>query len=152
VVDHALLENYYDKKRAVDERRPVPVRGPIQLQTHNGGTRWRNIFIRELDAAESIRVLASQGGEGYQPIFNGKNLDGWAGPLDVVTVRDGAIVWLEKKGGTIYWNHELADFQARVVFKLPPGGNNGLAIRYPGKGDTAYEGMSVRCSTTTTRK
>ena len=30
---------------------------------------------------------------------------------------------------------------ARVEFKLPPGGNNGLAIRYPGKGDTAYDGM-----------
>jgi len=30
---------------------------------------------------------------------------------------------------------------ARVEFRLPPGGNNGLAIRYPGKGDTAYAGM-----------
>ena len=29
----------------------------------------------------------------------------------------------------------------RLEFKLPPGGNNGLAIRYPGKGDTAYVGM-----------
>jgi len=28
-----------------------------------------------------------------------------------------------------------------VQFKLPPGGNNGLAIRYPGNGDTAYAGM-----------
>ena len=34
-----------------------------------------------------------------------------------------------------------ADFVARLEFKLPPGGNNGLAIRYPGKGDTAYVGM-----------
>jgi hypothetical protein len=24
---------------------------------------------------------------------------------------------------------------------VPPGGNNGLAIRYPGSGDTAYAGM-----------
>ena len=30
---------------------------------------------------------------------------------------------------------------ARLEFKLPPGGNNGLAIRYPGHGDTAYDGM-----------
>src|SRR5262249_38724501 len=30
---------------------------------------------------------------------------------------------------------------ARLEFQLPPGGNNGLAIRYPGNGDTAYEGM-----------
>src|SRR5262249_22954588 len=32
-------------------------------------------------------------------------------------------------------------FVARVEYKLPPAGNNGLAIRYPGHGDTAYVGM-----------
>ena len=30
---------------------------------------------------------------------------------------------------------------AELEIKLPPGGNNGLAIRYPGRGDTAYVGM-----------
>ena len=29
----------------------------------------------------------------------------------------------------------------RVEFKLPPGGNNGLAIRYPGSGRASYVGM-----------
>jgi hypothetical protein len=33
------------------------------------------------------------------------------------------------------------NFVARVEFKLPPGGNNGLAIRYPGQGDAAYSAM-----------
>ena len=28
-----------------------------------------------------------------------------------------------------------------MEYKVPPGGNNGLAIRYPGSGDTAYVGM-----------
>lgn len=142
VVNHALLENYYDKKLPAAQQLPIPVRGPIELQTHNGGTRWKNIFIREIGSDEACRVLAAQGVDGYQPIFNGKNMDGWAGPVDAVAVKDGAMVWLEKKGGTIYWNHDLKDFQARVTFKLPPGGNNGLAIRYPGTGNTAYEGMT----------
>jgi hypothetical protein len=30
---------------------------------------------------------------------------------------------------------------ARLEFKLPPGGNNGLAIRTPGQGDPAYAAM-----------
>ena len=30
---------------------------------------------------------------------------------------------------------------ARLEYKTPAGGNNGLAIRYPGQGDTAYVGM-----------
>jgi hypothetical protein len=53
VVDHVVLENFYDKndkKLKPDERRPVPARGPIQLQTHGGATHWRNLFIREIGA------------------------------------------------------------------------------------------------------
>jgi hypothetical protein len=56
-------------------------------------------------------------------------------------VTDGAVTCKAGKGGTIYFNEEVKDFVARLEFKVPPGGNNGLAIRYPGKGDTAYEGM-----------
>lgn len=141
VVDHVILENFYDKILPPAQRRPIPARGPIQLQTHGGETRWRNLFIREIGPAEATRILAARGNEGFQPIFNGKNLDGWAGPLEAVAARDGALVWQKGKGGTIYWNRELKDFHARLHFKLPPAGNNGLALRYPGTGDPAYVGM-----------
>jgi hypothetical protein len=142
VVDHAILENYYDAKLPAAERRPVPPRGPIQLQTHGGEIRWRNIFLREIAPAEANKLLASRGGEGFQRIFNGKNLDGWAGALDSVEVKDGTIVWKKGKAGVPYWNKELGDFKVRLMFKLPPGGNNGLAIRYPGKGNAAYDAMT----------
>jgi len=56
-------------------------------------------------------------------------------------VQEGAITCRPGKGGTIYTKEEYGDFVARLEIKLPPGGNNGLAIRYPGHGDTAYEGM-----------
>ncbi len=141
VVDHVILENFYDKNLPPAQRRPIPARGPIQLQTHGGETRWRNLFVREIGPAEATRLLAARGNEGFQPIFNGKNLDGWAGPLEAVAARDGALVWQKGKGGTIYWNRELTDFHARLHFKLPPAGNNGLALRYPGTGDPAYVGM-----------
>ena len=136
VVDHAIMENYYARAT------PVPARGPIQLQTHGGEIRWRNIFIREIGSEEANRILRSKGGEGFINIFNGRNFDGWAGPLDNYEVRDGSIVCKPEKGGTIYWNQALSDFDARLEFNLPPGGNNGLAIRYPGEGDTAYVGMT----------
>ena len=141
VVDHVILENFYDKNLPPAQRRPIPARGPIQLQTHGGETRWRNLFVREIGPAEATRFLAARGNEGFQPIFNGKNLDGWAGPLEAVAARDGVLVWQKGKGGTIYWNRELTDFHARLHFKLPPAGNNGLALRYPGTGDPAYVGM-----------
>jgi hypothetical protein len=135
VVDQAILENYYDRKTA------VPARGPIELQTHGGEIRWRNIFIREIGAAEANRLLGSRDDATFKSIWNGKNFEGWAGPVENYEVADGAIRCKAGKGGTIYAKEEVSDFAARVEFQLPPGGNNGLAIRYPGEGDTAYNGM-----------
>ena len=51
VVDHAIMENYYDRKT------PIPAKGPIQLQTHGGEIRWRNIFIREIGSEEANKIL-----------------------------------------------------------------------------------------------
>jgi hypothetical protein len=135
VVDHALLENYYDRKT------PVPPKGPIQLQTHGGEIRWRNLFVREIGSDEADKILASHSNQGFQSIFNGRDFTGWAGPTNEYEVVDGAIRCQPKKGGTIYTTEEYTDFMARLEIKLPPGGNNGLAIRYPGQGDTAYQGM-----------
>ncbi|MEX2045135.1 MAG: DUF1080 domain-containing protein, partial [Opitutus sp.] len=82
------------------------------------------------------------GHDGFRRIFNGRDLTGWSGAVDSVEVQDGAMAWLAGKGGVVYSDTELGDFQARLLFKLPPGGNNGLAIRYPGKGNAAYDGMT----------
>ncbi|MDI1249668.1 MAG: DUF1080 domain-containing protein [Lacunisphaera sp.] len=137
VVDHALMENYYDRAA------PVPARGPIQLQTHGGEIRWRNVCVREIGSEEANRLLAGRGEDsGFQPVFNGRDFTGWAGPLENYSIAEGAIVCLPKKGGTIFTREEYADFTVRLEFRLPPGGNNGLAIRYPGSGDTAYVGMT----------
>jgi hypothetical protein len=136
VVKHALLENYYDRKT------PVPARGPIQLQTHGGEIRWRNLFIREIGCDEANRILANHGEtKEFKRIFNGRNLEGWAGLIGNYEVNGGSIVCKPEQGGTIYFKEQFTNFVARFEFKLPPGGNNGLAIRYPGEGDTAYVGM-----------
>jgi hypothetical protein len=135
VVDHARLENFWNRKLA------LPKQAPIVLQTHGGEIRWRNVYIREIPPTEANEILSKHGSSGFESVFNGKDFTGWAGPIDQYEVKDGAIVCKPNKGGTIYTKDEYADFVARVEYRLPPGGNNGLAIRYPGKGDTAYVGM-----------
>jgi hypothetical protein len=135
VVDHARLENYFDHKL------PLPRRGPIQLQTHGGEIRWRNIFLRAIPPEEANEILARHNSQGFESVFNGRDFTGWAGPVENYVVEDGAIMCRSGKGGTIYTEQEYGDFVVRLEIKLPPGGNNGLAIRYPGQGDTAYVGM-----------
>ncbi|MEM7146505.1 MAG: DUF1080 domain-containing protein [Verrucomicrobiota bacterium] len=138
VVDGAVMENFWDKSRET----PLAATGPIHLQTHGGEIRWRNIFAREIGSDEANELLRGDDkAAGFKSIFNGENLKGWAGATDNYEVVDGAIRCQEGKGGTLYWDNELEDFVVRLEFKLPPGGNNGLAIRYPGEGDAAYGGM-----------
>jgi hypothetical protein len=134
-VDHASLENFYDRKVA------VPAKGPICLQTHGAPIRWRNIFVREINGAEANKYLASKGTEGFKTIFNGKDLTDWKGATDQYEVVDGAIFCKPGKGGNLYHKDDLTDFVARLEFKVPAGGNNGLCLRFPGTGNTAYVGM-----------
>src|SRR5207248_3823344 len=134
VVNHARLENFWNRKQALLKK------APIQLQTHGGEIRWRNIYVREILSDEANAILAKHGSSGFESVFNGKDFTGWAGPVDQYEVKDEALMCRPGKGGTIYTKEEYDDFAARVEFKLPPGGNNGLAIRYPGQGDTAYVG------------
>lgn len=50
-VDGAVLDNYFDRGQ------PLVARGPIELQTHGSEIRFRNIFIREIPAAEAKATL-----------------------------------------------------------------------------------------------
>ncbi|MCH8217718.1 MAG: DUF1080 domain-containing protein, partial [Planctomycetes bacterium] len=92
IVDHAVMENYYHRKR------PIYPRGPIQLQTHGGEIRWRNIFIREIGPEAANRILRQGGPErqtaesGFRRLFNGDNWDGWRGPLDKNQIQEGMIL------------------------------------------------------------
>ena len=135
VVDHAILENYYDRSK------PVPARGPIQLQTHGGEIRWRNIYLRAIAAEEANKILSGKGADGFSQIWNGRDFQGWAGAVADHEVKDGAIVIKPGKAGTLHWDHDLRDFSARMEFNTPPGGNNGLAIRHSGQGNPSVDAM-----------
>ena len=129
VVDHARMENYWDRQH----KKPLLRQAPIELQTHGGEIRWRNIYIREIPPAEANAILRKHGAKDFETVFNGKDFTGWAGQLENYEIQDGAIVCKPKKGGNVFTTAQYADFVARVEYRLPPAGNNGLALRYPGK-------------------
>lgn len=135
VVDHAIMENFWDRKS------PLFVSGPIELQTHGGEIRWRNLKIKEFTADQANKLLAAKDSSKFESIFNGTDLTGWIGATDGYQVVDGAISCKKGNGGNLLTEKEYSNFVARVEFKLPVGGNNGLAIRAPVKGNAAYQAM-----------
>ena len=89
----------------------------------------------------SRNKLSRESDDGFTRLHNGKDLDSWAGAVESYEVKDGAILCKKGKGRCAAHQGEFGRLHVRLEFKLPPGGNNGLAIRYPGQGDTAYDGM-----------
>ena len=91
--------------------------------------------------------------EGFTSLFNGKDLSGWiygktakgenkAG--EGYRVKDGAIYCTVKDGGNLYTEKEYGDFTLRFEFKLTENANNGIGIRAPLTGDSAYVGMEIQ--------
>jgi hypothetical protein len=73
--------------------------------------------------------------EGFEPIFDGKTLEGWDGNPDFWSVKDGAITGqttAEKptKGNTfIIWRKgEVDDFELKCQYKII-NGNSGIQYR-----------------------
>ena len=54
VVKDAVMENFLDRTQ------PLPESGPIQLQTHGGEIRWRNIRIREIGTANENKSISDK--------------------------------------------------------------------------------------------
>jgi hypothetical protein len=138
VVDNVIMENYWDRKRPI-----FPVE-QIELQTHGNETRFRNIFIRPIPPEEANAALQKTDDSGFVSIFNGKDLEGWVGAVDGYEVRDGILACKAGSGGNLFTKDQYADFAVRFEFRLPPGGNNGLAVRSPLGGNPAYDGMEIQ--------
>jgi len=90
--------------------------------------------------------------EGFVSLFNGKDLTGWTGSTKGYYVKDGVLICDPKKGGFLRTEKQYSDFAFRFDFKLQPGGNNGVSIRYPGKGSGAYAGMEIQILDNTAEK
>src|ERR1017187_2539046 len=86
------------------------------------------------------------GDEGFVPLFNGRNLDGWVvhnGDRSAWAVEDGLLVG-RKGGGWLMSKATYSDFELRLEYKMPKKGNSGVALRSPIEGDPSRTGMEVQ--------
>ena len=112
--------------------------GPVFLRFANMG---KNPIL--LDKASIARIVEDE--STFRPLFNGRDLEGWTGNMEGYGVEDGAIrTYPDRAGGNLYTADEFDDFVFRFAFKVPPGANNGIAVRSPLGGDAAYEGMEIQ--------
>jgi Domain of Unknown Function (DUF1080) len=86
--------------------------------------------------------------KGFEALFNGKDLTGWkvnkGGNMAVWGADSGILFVNGRGGGWLMTEKEYADFELRLEYKLPRGGNSGVALRSPMQGDPAYVGMEIQ--------
>ena len=110
-------------------------------------------FVVVFLAVTAMWSLAEGKEEGFTALFNGKNLDGWSygrrGDGENKSgkgyqVENGVVCCTKEDGGNLYTAKEYGDFVFRFEFKLEPNANNGIGIRAPLEGDSAYVGMEIQ--------
>ncbi len=139
VVDNVTMENYWDRSL------PIFPEEAIELQAHGNELAFRNIYVKEL-GSKPYELREDEKREGFQLLFNGKNLDNWVGNKTEYVVEDNAIaIYPVGRGhGNLYTEKEYSDFVFRFEFQLTPGANNGLGIHASLKGDAAYGGKEIQ--------
>ncbi len=129
------------------------------LETFTSSFRFRNIKVTSPDGkvlwegppAVGSKTTAgpppsaSREPNGWISLFNGKDLSNWAGAVDDYEVRDGILSCKPGKRAVIYEPRERRDFVARVEFRLAPGAESGLLIRYPREADYANASLESMC-------
>ena len=130
VVDKAPLHNYFEKQK------PCYAVGPIQLQTHGGEIRWKNVFLREIPRELPANGKLSEGkptGEGWNRLLPAEDTTGWKFTPANWKLTNGVLVG-EYKGGPqheyMYSEKEYGDFELHATVKMTgEGANSGVCIR-----------------------
>lgn len=107
--------------------------------------RLRHLLAALVAAAGT--ATAADAPPGFTPIFNGKDLTGWkaTGKAEAWAVEGGHIVCKSGGGGYLLTEKEYGNFELRFQYKWSKaGGNSGVALRTPAKGDPAYQGMEIQ--------
>jgi Domain of Unknown Function (DUF1080) len=93
-------------------------------------------------------VLSAMADEaGFISLFDGKTLNGWVliGKKGRGYVVDkGVLICPHDGGGNLFTEKQYSNFVLRLEFRTEEGGNNGIGIRAPLKGDVAYSGMEIQ--------
>jgi len=139
VTNNVILENYWDRKL------PIFTKEAIELQAHGEDLGFRNIYVREIDSGSEF-LTEEEKNEGFQSLFNGKDLDQWIGNKIDYYAENNELLARPSQGGhgNLFTAEEYSDFIFRFEFKLTSGANNGLGIHAPLEGDIAYDGKEIQ--------
>ncbi len=103
--------------------------------------------VASLSLTACATTQSSERADGWVDLFNGKDLSGWTceGDVSAWGVEDGELVTV--KPGQGWWlrtDRMFRDFELKLDFWMPEGGNSGVGLRGSSNGDPAFTGFEVQ--------
>ncbi|MEA2063970.1 MAG: DUF1080 domain-containing protein [Gemmatimonadota bacterium] len=83
----------------------------------------------------------------FVPLFDGETMTGWhaeGGETERWSVEDGVLSCIEGGGGWLTTDSEYSDFILSLEWRIPPGGNSGVGLRYPPDCHVSRTGMEIQ--------
>lgn len=80
-------------------------------------------------------------------LFDGKSLTGWhveGGKIESWQAEDGLLSCIAPGGGELTTDSIYADFVLTLEWRLPPGGNSGVGLRFPSNTHVSETGMEIQ--------
>lgn len=84
---------------------------------------------------------------GFTALFNNKDLTGWEvydGKSEAWQFKEGEVSCVAPGGGWLQTLTLYTDFELRFEYRLSPGGNSGVCLRFPGHGNPSLEGLEIQ--------
>jgi len=135
-IDYDVFVNYLTKAKDNYEKRGYADDGYAIKEIDK--------MVSEAVRAEYVSATPEELAEGFEVLFDGKDMDKWEGNLAGYTPVNGNIYVSAFFGNdmNLYTKKEYKDFVLRFEFTFTrPGVNNGIGIRTPEGVDAAYFGM-----------
>lgn len=100
----------------------------------------------------AVGAMSLGGGEagaadGFKPLYNGTDLTGWQvrqGNIKSWEALPDRISCPRAGGGCLFTEKEYGDFELRLEYRIPPGGNTGVGIRVPPGGWPSTDGFEIQ--------
>ncbi len=84
---------------------------------------------------------------GFTALFNNKDLTGWEvydGKSEAWQFKEGEVSCVAPGGGWLQTLTLYTDFELRFEYRLSPGGNSGVCLRFSGHGNPSLEGLEIQ--------
>lgn len=90
---------------------------------------------------------AASGDDGWTPLYNGRDFSGWQvirGSLEGWQAHPEMISFRGKGGGCLSTEREYSSFVLKFDYRMSPGGNSGVGIRFPKNGWPSTHGFEIQ--------